>query len=338
MPKIVRTDGELELPHVDRVLRESGADLVVLPDAVTRERLTAEIRDAELLLMCYTPVPAQIIESARRLKGIVKYGVGIDAIDIDAARRRRIPIVNVPEYAEETVAEGAVALMLAVARKFKPLQRELEATGWAWPTSRWLASDLAGKTLGLVGVGRIGTSVARIAGRGFRMNVVGYDPFVDREAMKHAGVDKCDELHALLRQSDVVSVHAVLTPETRQLIGEREFACMKPSAMFINVSRGAIVDEQALVDALESKTIAGAGLDVYGAEPLRLTGHPLATLHAMDNVILWPHLTFYTAEAMKRLEDETLERCFEILEGRPVLVKSRDPRLRAQTEGVRFPD
>jgi len=112
VPKIVRTDGELELPHVDRVLRESGADLVVLPDAVTREHLTSELRDAELLLMCYTPVPAQIIESARRLKGIVKYGVGIDAIDIDAARRRRIPIVNVPEYAEETVAEGALALMI----------------------------------------------------------------------------------------------------------------------------------------------------------------------------------------------------------------------------------
>ena len=338
MPKIVRTDGELELPHVDRVLREAGVDLVVLSDAATRDRLADELRDADLLLMCYTQISAQIIDGAPRLKGIVKYGVGIDAIDIEAARRRRIPVVNVPEYAEETVAEGAVALMLALARNFKPLQREMETRGWAWPTLRWLASDLAGKTLGLVGVGRIGGNVARIAGTGFRMNVIGYDPFVDRDAMQRAGVGKCDDLHALLARSDVVSIHAVLTPETRHLIGEREFACMKANAVLVNVSRGAIVDEAALVHALVAKAIAGAGLDVYGTEPLELTGHPLAALHAMDNVVLWPHLTFYTAEAMQRLEDETLERCFEILEGRSVLVKSRDPRLRAQTAGVRFTD
>jgi D-3-phosphoglycerate dehydrogenase len=338
MPKVVRTDGELELPHVDRVLRESGADLVVLPDSVTRDRLAAELRDADLLLMCYTQIPAHVIEDAQRLKGIVKYGVGIDAIDIEAARRRRIPVVNVPEYAEETVAEGAVALMLALARKFKPLQREMETRGWAWPTARWLASDLGGKTLGLVGVGRIGTSVARIAGRGFRMRVIGYDPHVDRDAMDRAGVDKHDDLGELLARSDVVSVHAVLTPETRHLIGERELACMKRSALLINVSRGAIVDEAALVRALAAQTIAGAGLDVYGVEPLTLSEHPLAKLHAMDNVILWPHLTFYTAEAMQRLERETLERCFEMLGGRPVLVKSHDPRLRAQSVGVRFGD
>ncbi len=338
MPKIVRTDGELELPHVDRVLRESGADLVVLPDAVTGDRLAAELRVADLLLMCYAQVPAQIIDDAPRLKGIVKYGVGIDAIDLEATRRRRIPVVNVPEYAEETVAEGAVALMLALARKFKPLQREMETHGWAWPTSRWMASDLAGKTLGLVGVGRIGTNVARICGHGFRMKVIGYDPYVGRDAMQRAGVDPRDDLDALLAESDVVSIHAVLNQETRHLIGEREFKCMKRNAVLVNVSRGAIVDEAALVRALTEGAIGGAGLDVYGTEPLALSGHPLATLHAMDNVILWPHLTFYTAEAMQRLEQETLERCFEILEGRPVLIKSHDPRLRAQTVGVRFAD
>src|SRR4029078_12753586 len=108
---------------------------------------------------------------------IVKYGVSVHAIDIVAARARRIPVVNVPEYAEETVAEGAVALMLAVARKLKPLQTDIKERGWAWPTSRWLASDLAGKTLGLVGVGRIGTSVARMGGEGLRMKVSGVDRY-----------------------------------------------------------------------------------------------------------------------------------------------------------------
>ena len=336
--KVVRTDAELELPRVDQRLRDYGATLLLLPETTSTDELRDAVRDADLLLMCYAQVPAQVIDGASRLKGIVKYGVGIDAIDIDAAKRRRIPVVNVPEYAEETVAEGAIALLLALARKFKPLQQEMSARGWAWPTARWLATDLAGKTLGLVGVGRIGANVARIAGQGFRMKLLGFDPHVDAHCMARAGVDKCDDLHGMLARCDVVSVHCVLPPDTRHLLGERELDCMPPGAMLVNVSRGAIVDEAALVRALQRGHLGGAALDVYGVEPLAKSGHPLSPLYAMNNVILWPHLTFYTAEAMQRLEDETLARCFEMLEGRPVLVKSRDPRRRAQLAGVRFAD
>jgi D-3-phosphoglycerate dehydrogenase / 2-oxoglutarate reductase len=336
--KIVRTDAELELPRVDRRLREHGATLIVLPETTSTGELGDAMRDADLLLMCYASIPARVIDEATRLKGIVKYGVGIDAIDIDAAMRKGVPVVNVPEYAEETVAEGAVALMLALAKKFKPIEREMETRGWAWPTAPWLATDVAGKTLGLVGVGRIGTNVARMAGQGFRMKVLGFDPHVDAATMARIGVEKCDTLRDMLARCDIVSVHAVLSRETRHLLGERELAGMKRGAYLVNVSRGAIVDEAALVRALERKQIAAAALDVYEREPLARSAHPLSPLYAMDNVILWPHLTFYTAEAMQRLEDETLERCFEILEGRPVLVKSRDPRLRAQVTGVRFAD
>ncbi|HJU23529.1 MAG TPA: C-terminal binding protein [Casimicrobiaceae bacterium] len=336
--KVVRTDAELEVPLVDRRLREYGASLVLLPETTSTDRLANEVRDADLLLMCYAQIPARVIEGATRLRGIVKYGVGIDAIDIDAARRRGIPVVNVPEYAEETVAEGAVSLMLALARKFKPLSREMDMHGWAWPTAKWLALDLAGKTLGLVGVGRIGASVARIAGQGLRMCVLGFDPHVDAARMSEVGVEKCADLREMLSQCDFVSVHCVLSPQTRHLIGERELGWMKSTAFLVNVSRGAIVDETALVRALQQQRIAGAALDVYGEEPLAKSGHPLSALYAMENVILWPHLTFYTAEAMQRLEEETLARCFEMLEGRPVLVKSRDPRLRAQKKGVRFED
>ena len=326
------------MPRVDERLRGSGASLVLIPSAAGADALAGELRDADLLLTCYAQVTERTITGASRLRGIVKYGVGVDAIDIVAARARRIPVVNVPEYAEETVAEGAIALMLALARKLKPLQREMQARGWAWPTSRWLGSDLAGKTLGLVGVGRIGTAVARMAGQGFRMHVLGFDPSVDRDAMMRAGVTRCDDLASMLPRCDIVSLHAVLTPQTRHLIGAREIAAMKPGATLVNVSRGVLVDEAALVDALQRGHLGGAALDVFGDEPLALSNHPLASLHAMDNVILSPHLTFYTADAMRRLEDETLERCFEILEGRPVLVKSRDPRLRAQENGVRFVD
>lgn len=200
--------------------------------------------------------------------------------------------------------------------------------GWAWPAAEWLATDLAGKTLGLVGYGRIGRSFARMAA-GFRVRVLFYDPYVE-------GTQK--DLRAMLAQSDFVSVHCVLNAQTRHLIGARELEAMEPTAYLINVSRGAIVDEMALLRALQQKRIAGAALDVYSREPLAKEGHPLSALYAMDNVIVSPHLTFHTREAMARLEADTLARCREVLEGRPVTVRSRDPRLRAQTRGVRFDD
>jgi len=326
--RVVRTDRELELPGVDVALRADGHELVLLPESVTEEELTKTTAQTELLLMCYTPVTRRVIDGAKRLKGIVKYGVGIDAIDIAAARERGIPVVNVPEYAEETVAEGAFALMIALAKRSKGIQEIMRREGWAWPETRWLASDLAGKTVGLVGLGRIGRSFARMAG-GFRMRVLAYDPYV-------TGTEK--NLLAMLAECDFVSIHCVLNDETRHLIGERELRAMKPMAYLINVSRGAIVDEAALLKVLLEKKIAGAALDVYSQEPLAREGHPLSPFHAMDNVILSPHLTFYTHEAMARLEADTLERCREVLEGRPVTVRSRDPRLRAQTRGVRFVD
>jgi D-3-phosphoglycerate dehydrogenase len=325
--KIIRTDLELETPHIDATLRAAGHDLTLLPDGIAEDALIEAVRDADLLLMCYTPITARVIAAANRLKGIVKYGVGIDAIDIPAARARGIAVVNIPEYAEETVAEGAFALMIALAKKLMPLQREMQTQGWTWPEARWLASDIAGKTVGLVGLGKIGRSMARMAGAGFRARVLAYDPLVSSDEMQAAGAEKCTYLRAMLAQSDFVSIHCVLNPATHHLIGPTEIAAMKPSAFLINVSRGAIIDEAALLDALEQGTIAGAGLDVFSQEPLTKAGHPLSRLFQMPNVLLSPHLTFYTTEAMRRLEVETLERCFEILEGREVLVKSGDPRL-----------
>jgi D-3-phosphoglycerate dehydrogenase len=333
--KAIRTDRELECPRVDAGLRGRGLTLVTFPEGVAEEQLIAAVADADLLLMCYTPITARVIQSASRLRGIVKYGVGIDAIDIEAARRCRIPVVNIPEYAEETVAEGAFALMIALARKLGPLHCEMKKSGWAWPVRQWLGNDLTGKTLGLVGVGKIGRSLARMAGAGFRMRVLGFDPFVDEETMRRSGVEKCERLSDLLPLADFVSLHAVLNPGTRHLIGSAEFEQMKSSATLINVSRGALVDEAALVDALLSGRIAAAGLDVFSQEPLFLSG-PLSPLFTLPNVILTPHLTFYTEEAMERLEHETLERCDELLKGGPVLVKSHDPRLRGQSHGVVF--
>ncbi len=333
--KIVRTDAELETPLLDAELRKRG-DLVLLPDGVSEDRLAAELADADLLLMCYTPVTARAIAAARHLKAIVKYGVGIDAIDIPTAIAKGIPVVNIPEYAEETVAEGAFTLMIALAKKLVPLDRQMRAEGWAWPTARWIGSDIAGKTVGIVGLGKIGRSFARMAGQGFRARVISFTPGMSAEEMAAHGVEKVDNLHDLLAQSDFVSLHCTLNDTTRHIIGADELAAMKPTAFLINSSRGALVDEAALVAALTEGRIAGAGLDVFSSEPLSLSGHLMSPLFALPNVLMLPHLTFYTAEAMERLERETLERCDEALSGRPVMVKSHDPRLRAQGTGVRF--
>jgi D-3-phosphoglycerate dehydrogenase len=334
--KIVRTDQELECPHLDQALRATGAKLVLLPDDISEDDLMAETRNADLILMCYTPIMAKVIGNAKQLKGIVKFGVGIDAIDIDAARAHKIPVVNIPEYAESTVAEGAFALMIALAKKLVPIHNAMQTDGWAWPTERWMGSDISGKTVGLVGVGKIGKSMARMAGAGFGAKVLGYNPNMPQDVMQAAGVTKCDDLQEMLKQCDFVSVHCVLNDSTHHLIGADELNCMKSSAILINVSRGAIVDEKALLQALKDGTIAGAGLDVFSQEPLNQTDHPMRALFEMDNVILSPHLTFYTADAMQRLEDETYARCMEVLEGRPVTIKSKDPRLTAQENGVVF--
>jgi D-3-phosphoglycerate dehydrogenase / 2-oxoglutarate reductase len=336
--KVVRTDRELTCPGIDAGLVARGIQLVTLPDSITENELVREINDTDLLLTCYTPITDRVLKGAKRLKGIVKYGVGIDAIDIVSAIRHGIPVVNVPDYAEATVAEGAFALMIALARRFPAITAAVQREGWIWPEPKYLGQDLAGKTLALVGAGRIGRRMARMANAGFGMRVVAYDPYVEAETMLEAGIEKREDLGAMLAQADFISVHCVLNEHTRHILGPAELEKLKPSAIILNVSRGALIDERALVRAVIDGRIAAVGLDVYSQEPLAQKNHPLSELYGRDNVILFPHLTFYTREAMQRLEQETLLRCFEILDGGPVLVRSQDPRLRAQSTGVKFND
>lgn len=328
--RIVRTDSEIECPAIDTALRDAGAQLILLEGDIDSHSLCNALREAHLLLMCYTPITASAINSAPHLRGIVKYGVGIDAIDIPAATDAGIPVVNVPEYAEQTVAEGAFCLMLSLMKRLLPMHVAMQQQGWFNPASSWLGSDISGKCVAIVGAGRIGCAFARMAGQGFGANVIAYDPHVSREAMASMGLCKVDDLHALLNEADVVSIHTVLNPESSAMIGVNEFAAMTRHPVFINVSRGALVDEAALRSALDTGQIRAAGLDVYASEPLNKTSHALASLYGRDNVILLPHLTFFTHEAMQRLSDDTLARCVEILEGKRVTIRSTDPRLRAQ--------
>lgn len=330
--RIVRTDAEIECPDIDTALLNAGAELVLLEGGIDAASLYDAVSSADLLLMCYTPITASVIHNARQLKGIVKYGVGIDAIDINAATAAGIPVVNVPEYAEQTVAEGAFCLMLSLMKRLLPMHKAMQQKGWFDPTSQWLANDISGKCVAVIGTGRIGCAFARMAGMGFGADVIGYDPNVSTEVMATMGIRKVDHLHALLNKADVVSMHNVLSPDTHAMIGPEEFSAMKRNPVFINVSRGALVDESALLIALDTGQISAAGLDVYSIEPLNRQTHALSDLYDRDNVILLPHMTFFTHEAMYRLSEDTLARCCEILEGHSITIRSTDPRLRAQKD------
>ncbi len=331
--RVVRTDSEIQCDVIDEWFRSRGAELVLLPADVNEDDLCQAVAHASLLLMCYTTINSNTIQVAKQLRGIVKYGVGIDAIDIEAATQCGIPVVNVPEYAEQTVAEGAFCLMLALLKKLLPVHQAMQQSGWIEPSNQWLGHDVFGKCVAIIGAGRIGRAFARMAGSGFSARVIAYDPFVSAAELAQLNIEKMDDLHALLAQADVISVHTVLNDDTRAMIGRKEFAAMMKQPIFINVSRGALVDEMALLDALNNHQIRGAGLDVYSSEPLNRTSHKLASLFDRDNVIVTPHLTFFTHEAMQRLTTDTLARCQELLLGKSVTLRSTDPRLVAQ-QGV----
>ncbi len=328
--KIIRTDQELEMPLVDQRLRDEGHELTLLPDGISEDQLCVAVAECELLLMCYTPITKRVIKSAPNLRAIIKYGVGIDAIDIPTANANGVVVVNIPEYAEETVAEGAFMMMISLAKKLLPINNELQKCDWAWPTQRWMGLDLAEKTIGIVGCGKIGKSMARMCGAGFRMKVLGYDPYVSEEELAAHAILKVEKLSDLLSQCDFVSLHATLSNHSIHIIGKDELKEMQKHAILINSARGALIDEEALLEALENNEIAGAGIDVFSQEPVNQTSHLFSSLYSLDNVILFPHLTFYTKEAMERLELETLQRCYEVIEQKPVYIKSDDERLLQQ--------
>lgn len=311
-PIVLCSDPECRFVEAD-VARLNDACRLQVSDSYAVPTLLPLIVDAEVLVVsCFAQVPAALIEAGRRLRGIVKYGVGVDNIDLLAAKELGIPVANCPDYGSGTVADHAFALLISLARRLVLQHNQLRQHGWYWPDERYCGIDLEGKTLGIIGLGRIGRKMARRAA-GFEMRVIACDPYVDTKATK---VDGCDvtlvSLDELLAASDFVSVHCTLTPETHQLIGERQLRAMKPSAYIIDVSRGAIIDESALMRGLQEGWIAGAGLDVFPSEPLA-NQHPLLSL---SNVVLTPHLAWYTWEAAARQSQQAADSVLDILAGR----------------------
>ena len=309
-PKILRTDTEVRIGDGDLARLATLAE-VVTPPAWDEETLAAAAVGADVIVHSFFPtISARVIEASDTLKAIVKYGVGVDNIDIDAATRRNVMVINCPEYGSETVADHAFALMICLARRIVHIDRATRDTAWVWPSPEFIGVDLFAKTLGLIGFGNVGRAMCRRAA-GFGMERLYCDPYVAEESVAEYGA-RAVSLEALLERSDFVTIHCVLTPETRGLIGEAELRAIKDTAYLIDVSRGAIIDQPALLRALSEGWIAGAGLDVFPVEPL-CADDPLLK---MDNVLLTSHLAWYTVEADERLAKECMARLTEVLEGR----------------------
>jgi D-3-phosphoglycerate dehydrogenase / 2-oxoglutarate reductase len=305
---ILRTEAGMDMLRT--VWPEIGALATVMTSPGDDERTLAKlIVDADLLIMCYAAITRPVVAAAKHLKGILKYGVGVDSIDIEAATEFGVPVYNCPHYGTGAVADHAFALLIALARRLLPIHAQMRKTGWMWPDPVWRGTDLTGKTVGIIGLGRIGRSLARRC-EGFDMRVLAYDPYVT-DASGPLGIVALTDLDTLLKRSDFISIHAVLTAQTRGLIGEPEFGKMKPSAYLINVSRAAIVNEAALIRALTEGRIAGAGLDVFHREPLS-PDHPF---FALNNILMTPHFAYLTREAEHRLDRETLDSASVILNG-----------------------
>jgi D-3-phosphoglycerate dehydrogenase len=259
-----------------------------------------------IIIRSATQLTADLIARADRLKAIGRAGVGVDNVDLAAASKRGIVVANAPESTVISAAEHTLGLLLALTRQI-PQAHGLLKDG-RWERSQFGGLELADKTLGLIGFGRIGQQVARRA-RGFEMRVCAFDPYVAPERFRELGVERAESLQDLLADADFVSLHATLTPETRGLIGKEELRAMKDGVRIVNVARGELVDEDALATALEGGTVAGAALDVFAEEPYD------GPLLRFPNVVATPHLAASTQEAQDRAGVIVAEQVAAALEG-----------------------
>jgi len=281
-------------------LRDDPRFEVISKPGLKGEDLANAIAEADAVLVrSATKITRESLARADRLKAIGRAGVGVDTIDVEAATERGIPVLTAPEGNTISAAELTMALLLALARKVPGADRSMKAG--EWDKKSFTGTELHGKTLGLIGAGRIGGEVARRA-RGFAMRVLVYDPFLNAERARALDVEIAT-LDEVLTRADVISAHVPLTDATRNLVGEEQIARMKKGVLVLNVARGGVVDEKALLGALQSGHVAGAALDVFETEPLP-ADHPFRSL---PNVVLTPHLGASTSEAQHSVAIEIAE-------------------------------
>jgi D-3-phosphoglycerate dehydrogenase len=276
----------------------------------TPEQVLEAVRDADVALCGGEPYTREVLANARRLKAVIRYGIGVDTIDLDAASDCGVMAVNFPDFCIREVANHALVLILACAKKITRVDRRLRTTGWA--SAREALSPMGtihGETLGLIAMGNIARALTRCA-QAMAMRVIAHDPFAAPETFAEYGVEAVS-LEQLAARSDYVSCHLPLNPKTRGMVDARFFSQMKPSAYFINTSRGAVVNEADLVTALQQGQIAGAGLDVFEREPIS----PEHLLCQMENVILTPHSASWADATFEALHRRVGEAALTIARG-----------------------
>lgn len=297
-PRIVCADHFYMSKEAIEALENLGE--VIWTDCKSEDELVKKVRNtnAEVIISEYFKITGRVMDASPNLKGIVVWGVGYDHIDIHAASERGIYVANTRRSNAESVAEHVFALMLCLSRKLLPTCNFVRDGEWTTREesglpSELVAQDLYEKTLGIVGLGAIGSRVARIA-HGFSMHTFAYDPYISAEVAEERGA-KIVDFEKLLRESDFVTLHVVLTKETRGMMSTRELNLMKPTAYLVNASRGPVVDGEALIKALRDEKIAGAGLDVFTKEPIDVR----SPLLKFDNVIVTPHCAGNSKEALE---------------------------------------
>lgn len=298
MPRVLIAD-KLESAGVE-LLRTLGIE-VEIRLGLRDEALAAALRECDACIVRSQPrITAECLEIPGRLRAIARAGVGVDNIDVPAATRKGVVVMNTPGGNTVSAAEHTIALLLALARRVPAADAVMKAGGW--DRNKFVGTQVAGKTLGVIGLGRIGREVARRA-HGLDMNVIALDPFVTAARAAELGYEVAASLDELLPRVDFLTIHVPLSDETKSLVGARELGLMRKSARILNVARGGIVDEAALAAALAAGTIAGAAIDVFSAEPIA-ADNPLVTA---PNVILTPHLGASTLEAQENVAVEAAQ-------------------------------
>lgn len=300
-------DGYAEYDQETRLLREAQAGFEVRPCRNSEEAAMQAVRGADVVLVRESRVSRRVIEAMDRCKAVIRYGIGVDNIDMAAAAERRIAVGNVPDYGTDEVSTQTVALALAVVRQVISHDREVRSGRWSTGVIKPMYR-LRGRTLGLVGYGRIARSThEKFAGFGFG-RVLACDP----HARLPEGVEAAD-VDRICREADMISLHLPLTEETRHVIDARRIAKMRPTAIVVNTSRGALIDQEALYRALAEGRILGAGLDVFETEP----PDPAHPLFSLDNVAVTNHIGWYSEEAMRELQLKTAQQAVRVLRGEP---------------------
>ncbi len=306
-PRVLITES-IHPSGVERLAQE--AEAIYLPDR-PGETIDQHLPEIDGIVVRTAKLPEERLRRAARLKVIGKHGVGVDNVDLAAAKALGIRVVFTPGVNSQAVAEHALTLMLMLARRIPTSSRLLREGQFELARRSIVALDLRGKTLGLVGLGQVGRRLAYICRHGLSMRVLAFDPYVPPERAADEGVELVTELASLLRDADVVSIHAPLTPETRGIIDRDALAQMKPTAFLINCARGGLVDEEALVEALRTGQLAGAGLDVFVEEPTP-ADHPLLQL---ENVVTTPHVAGSSEEALRLMAETVADDVLRVLRG-----------------------